>query len=1139
MVDSTPRPTDLRLAEAVAFVYGFAPKDEQPRPSDIRVAKAIAQALISAGIGTGGDGGSIPNTDALPEGLTNLYFTSARAQAALAATLQNYAPSNHSHQISNIAGLSSALDAKTPYGHGHGISDVTGLQSALDVKASVVHDHEINDVTGLQSALDNLTAADVSNTDELLEGTTNLYYTNARADARANALIAAQKGIASGLVPLLSDRTISNEFIALALNTIADLLALPKPSVGSQTIYVVKGYYSAFDGGGGLFYWDESDTTSTADGATILNVSGGNASGRWKRDWIGAISPRWFGARGNGTSDDTAPMQACFDRAKAGRYPIYIPAGIYKCNIVSSSGLLVIEGASTAETVLRAQDSNLPILTIRDNLPHAENFYGNAFITSGQIKNITFARPSLDRIGVGLLIDKPINGSQALCLTVSNCVFAWLNIGVYVDGNIGNRFEKCHTRQCNIGIALVHQDAQSTNYSNANCIIDCHIDWSGYAGLYLDDATQINVIGGTIEGGTSAPSGTRKGLGIFARKCRIQLMGLYIEDNGENVAPGAGSLPFPLSLSPVASFSAGLTNIDTAQLWGYFEETIVQMFGSSAYNGVRLLSKSVFCATDCTLQGILSTRQMFVCNPDADSVAVYDNCCFKVLSLRGAFVTRIMPYKEGFMPTATFNKLWGCWCRIRPRKTVLKSARFSNTGAIKVSIPFDTETPIVGSPAINSAIYNCGGIVNYCNRYIFTGIAGSATYTIGSLVTVTPENEQYVVWTLDLRRVGEIPGGASVEIRIEGTNLIADRIILSEFQADVWQTIGCISRFYDGNAALKIIVSAANSTDIVQLELSAFQMVGFQTFDEALDFFNGDLYLSASRISYVEAAKPNVNQLRLILNNTFSNDKDNRALFSTGSNALHLRPYEGNKIALRPFTTWEICEVNSVLSLSTASFTPDAVHDIFLRVDGNGNLILEAIAWTNFNTRATAIVTVDGVPVRSGDGGRRYLGSVYADASKNIVVSPYASGTANSIIGLYNYYNAVPIEVSKNYAANWTYGAATTRAFNNTVNSGFVLLVPIEGRTVKSQLISNVNCPAGVTYNIGISYSQLFNVAPTSSDRPVSNLGASSQGALAHISSHRYDAIGFYGIVPTELGNGTPATVGISNCNMLTLSTTL
>lgn len=55
----------------------------------------------------------------------------------------------HTHEISDITGLSTALSGKSDVGHGHAISDVTGLSTSLAGKADVAHSHAISDINEL------------------------------------------------------------------------------------------------------------------------------------------------------------------------------------------------------------------------------------------------------------------------------------------------------------------------------------------------------------------------------------------------------------------------------------------------------------------------------------------------------------------------------------------------------------------------------------------------------------------------------------------------------------------------------------------------------------------------------------------------------------------------------------------------------------------------------------------------------------------------------------------------------------------------------------------------------------------------------------------------------------------------------
>jgi hypothetical protein len=111
--------------------------------------------------------------------------------------------------------------------------------------------------------------------------------------------------LASGLQVGSTDVTISGELVP---QYVVQLASYPSPS--SRAIVIVDGYSAAGDGGGGTFIWQASDTR-TDDGGTILQVSG-VTTGRWNRIYTGALAPEWFGAEGDGSTDDSTALAKAF-----------------------------------------------------------------------------------------------------------------------------------------------------------------------------------------------------------------------------------------------------------------------------------------------------------------------------------------------------------------------------------------------------------------------------------------------------------------------------------------------------------------------------------------------------------------------------------------------------------------------------------------------------------------------------------------------------------------------------------------------------------------------------------------------------------------------------------------------------------
>ena len=75
----------------------------------------------------------------------------------------------------------------------------------------------------------------------------------------------------------------------------------------------------------GFFYYDVSDTTSTDNGGTVI-VSG---SKRWKRIYDGPVNVMWFGAKGDGITDDVLIFRLADNICAVLGKSMYIPGGVY------------------------------------------------------------------------------------------------------------------------------------------------------------------------------------------------------------------------------------------------------------------------------------------------------------------------------------------------------------------------------------------------------------------------------------------------------------------------------------------------------------------------------------------------------------------------------------------------------------------------------------------------------------------------------------------------------------------------------------------------------------------------------------------------------------------------------------------
>jgi hypothetical protein len=102
----------------------------------------------------------------------------------------------------------------------------------------------------------------------------------------------------------------------------------------ARGVAILCGYWSAGDGGGGLFLW--STTSAADDGGTIFNSGGlGSSSAGWRRIFSGPLDVRWFGANpsqipATNVTSITWANAAAAKGSGSGR--VYFPAGTYTFN---------------------------------------------------------------------------------------------------------------------------------------------------------------------------------------------------------------------------------------------------------------------------------------------------------------------------------------------------------------------------------------------------------------------------------------------------------------------------------------------------------------------------------------------------------------------------------------------------------------------------------------------------------------------------------------------------------------------------------------------------------------------------------------------------------------------------------------
>lgn len=143
------------------------------------------------------------------------------------------------------------------------------------------------------------------------QGWTAAYATNPALSGARNLTRAQMNGVLHDLSAAIKATQVAiNGGMAADSLGVSSIAELRESQATDEVIAFVRGYSELSDMGGGVFYKDASDTTSADDGGCVIVDA---ANQRWKRSFKYVVRPEWFGAKGDGVTDDSAAFQAALD----------------------------------------------------------------------------------------------------------------------------------------------------------------------------------------------------------------------------------------------------------------------------------------------------------------------------------------------------------------------------------------------------------------------------------------------------------------------------------------------------------------------------------------------------------------------------------------------------------------------------------------------------------------------------------------------------------------------------------------------------------------------------------------------------------------------------------------------------------
>ncbi len=340
---------------------------------------------------------------------------------------------------------------------------------------------------------------------------------------------------------------------ALAFDTAAQLGVFLGTTAGQ--VAVTTGCLQRGDGGGGQWYWDPESSASANTGTVV----GSSPAGRWIRLFSGRANVRWFGARGDGTTDDSA----AFTSALLTCSDVFVPFGTFRLNswvrvqsgqsLVGAGSYSVLEANSATsgerfallvEDAVRTTISDLRIVCNPgcSGIKLRATLLGISMYNNFDRVQIRLAS-SGETLGWDITVADPSGGTCVYFPRFSDCdVEGFLagandtSYGLRLRGALGSgarspggRMHNCRFTNLHTGIDIDNTDTWVLD----GCLFD---------GIYQQIPISTSGTGRAIRFGTNTTQ-------MEVRAPRIEDVDVWIEDNGNANVISTANGPTPAQIT--------------------------------------------------------------------------------------------------------------------------------------------------------------------------------------------------------------------------------------------------------------------------------------------------------------------------------------------------------------------------------------------------------------------------------------------------------------------------------------------------------------------------------------------------------------------------------------------------------------
>lgn len=258
----------------------------------------------------------------------------------------------------------------------------------------------------------------------------------------------------------------------------------------------------------------------------VAGSSGGGSGGGGGTIDVGWYDVTDYGAKGNGTTDDTASIQSAITLATITGGTVYFPRGLYKI-----TSALTYTSVSTSDPGFRVNflGDGIGASAIQQFTSGTDGL-SVVGMSSGAGLNIYSTISNLTFIGAGGA-SKGISIVNAAYMVVNDCQVTGWGYGLYGTGALSLLVNGVKSRFNQKGI-LFDNTSQASN-ANAITLVGCHIGNNTDYGCLVTNAGLLSVTGGAIEGnaGYGLTIAEPGGGAVAQASVGCAIDGVYFENN--------------------------------------------------------------------------------------------------------------------------------------------------------------------------------------------------------------------------------------------------------------------------------------------------------------------------------------------------------------------------------------------------------------------------------------------------------------------------------------------------------------------------------------------------------------------------------------------------------------------------------